>query len=384
MSFLQALSRTPQVISQASKLIPKAFSRGRMVQQAMPHVGGMVTGMGAGAIADHMTSSEPTPEKMQEIQGQVEAYAASLQAQRGIGMDEAKQQAEAEIGQLLREKAKGDPNMLVNAAAFLVGMLPGMAAGKVVGRVGGKMIAGKAAGAEAFLAKAGSRGPREAAVKTRLANRTGAAQEVKTKYNSGQAGMDAGDASAAAAPAAVPPSPTVPIPAAGAPAPEFGRAGMTSADDMLKYAGGAPPTPIVKPGGKSVLAKRKPAMPATTPVPADDLLKSAQAPAADPLAAAASSAAADLRAAKPLVRPTGPVTAIPVSGNELGKAAKYLRDKGHLKPGDEAAFAADAASVTDGPGLKALVEKWSKPRAGGTAEEAIKARMMGFKSSKGI
>lgn len=120
---------------------------------------------------------------------------------------------------------------------------------------------------------------------------------------------------------------------------------------------------------------------------ADDMLKAASAPpaaAADPLAAEASSAAAALAKRPPLSRSTGPVTAIPVSGPELGKAAKYLRDKGHLKPGDEAAFAAEAAGVTDGDGLRALVEKWSKPRTGGSAAEAIKARMMGFKSSKGI
>jgi len=307
------------------------------------NVGSMVGMTAVPLIIEHMMSGPPSPENIAKIKSIIDSESMKLSQTQNIPLADAQRQMKAELEPALMEAMSSKPGAMGTLAAWVGG---GIAGGHIGGKIGAKF--------------------------------------AKAPAGMGRPGMDAGDASPASAPAAIPPSPTVPVPAAAAPAPEFGRAGMTSADDMLKYAGGAPPTPIVKPGGKSVLAKRKPAMPATTPVPADDLLKSAQAPAADPLAAAASSAAADLRAAKPLVRPTGPVAAIPVSGPELGKAAKYLRDKGHLKPGDEAAFAADAASVTDGPGLRALVEKWSKPRAGGTAEEAIKARMMGFKSSKGI
>lgn len=316
---IQLLSRLPALVQSASKLIPAAFSRGRMIQQAMPHVVGAATGMAASSIADEITRSEPTAEKLQEIQGQVEAYAAQIAARDGIGLEEAQAQAQEEIGNTLRESAQGDPSMLANVAAFMIGMIPGYAIGGKLGSAAGKRAAGTAPGAEAFLAKAGSREARGAAVKTRLTDRTGAAAKIPK--------FDAGDAQRAKAPIEYADWET----GGGMPA-----RGEADTDDLLASLSSTPraprarsPTPRASaPTAPAPVASASSAAPPMSgpeqsgPSELDDLLKSLSLTGDESAALAAN--AAKLRA---------PVGITPAAANPAAAARAKARAQARMKAG---------------------------------------------------
>jgi hypothetical protein len=103
-----------------------------LVLAAIPHVVAAVGGVLASLAADAMTTGEPDPVKLKQAQDMLQREAANRMQTKGISMQAAQKEVEAELGPTLEKGLAGEPSLLASALAFL----PGMWAGS---KVGGKL-----------------------------------------------------------------------------------------------------------------------------------------------------------------------------------------------------------------------------------------------------